>query len=374
MANRRMCAALLQLCGIIILYAAAVFAAEREQRTSEPQQGLVRDVSLNELGISEVVVFDVPRNMRSLTVTVVGDPERVYALASLRTADGVEHVGWDEKQSPGPTLNKFYREEHLCYFPGTLRQCPRLGTFTLVYPNKPGQKLPAGPTSLKISSEKAGSARVHVLLSAPNKTNVLHLNFFTVSHRTPQFDTKLLARKIQDIFDQAEIQIVIDNEVALNDTPFGDLTNLAAPKQRPSGAPTDPEEAPDSAPAKLAFLGHQRLPSSNALNVFLVDSFGGRGIKALSLGTPGPPLPSSYYFGVFVERSSNYEVMARLAAHEVAHFLGLDHPTRWSASDAVYRDGLVSSAEVVTNLMSSGTELNPAQIYVITRSPLLRPK
>jgi hypothetical protein len=121
-------------------------------------------------------------------------------------------------------------------------------------------------------------------------------------------------------------------------------------------------------------LGHQRLPASNALNVYLVDSFAGRGIKALSLGTPGPPLPSSYYFGVFVERSSNYEVMARLAAHEIAHFLGLDHPTRWSASDTVYRDGLVSRAEVVTNLMSSGTELTPEQIYVITRSPLLRPK
>ena len=121
-------------------------------------------------------------------------------------------------------------------------------------------------------------------------------------------------------------------------------------------------------PAKLALLGHQRLPASNALNVYLVDSFAGRGIKALSLGTPGPPLPSSYYFGVFVERSSNYEVMARLAAHEIAHFLGLDHPTRWSASDTVYRDGLVSGA------MSSGTELTPEQIYVITRSPLLRPK
>lgn len=84
-------------------------------------------------------------------------------------------------------------------------------------------------------------------------------------------------------------------------------------------------------------------------------------------------MPSSYYFAVFVERSINYEVMARLAAHEIEHFLGLDHPTRWSASDGVYRDGLVPSAELVTNLMGSGTELNPAQIYVITRSPLLRP-
>jgi len=54
-----------------------------------------------------------------------------------------------------------------------------------------------------------------------------------------------LARKIQDVFDQAEIQIVIENEVMLNDTPFSDVTNLVTPKQRPSGAPTDPEETPD---------------------------------------------------------------------------------------------------------------------------------
>ena len=369
-----MYAALVQLCGIIFLSVAAVFAAEREQKHSDAQELLVRDVSLNELGISEAVVFEVPRNTRSLTVTVGGEPERIYALASLRTADSVEHVGWNERESPGPTLNKFYREEHLCHFPGPLRQCPRLGTFTLVYPNKPGQKLPAGTTSLSVSSEKAGSARVHVILSEPNKANVLHLNLFTVSRRTASVDTKLPVKKIQDIFDQAEVQIVIDNEIALRDTPLSDLTNLVSPKLRPSGVPTDPEETPDGGPAKLALLGHQRLPSSNALNVYLVDSFGSRGIKALSLGTLGPPLPSSYYFGVFVERSSNYEVMARLAAHEIAHFLGLDHPTRWSASDGVYRDGLVSGAEVVTNLMSSGTELNPAQIYVITRSPLLRPK
>lgn len=220
-----MCAALLQLCGIIFLSAITVFAAEREQKTSDAQQLLVRDVSLNELGISESVVFDVPQNARSLTVTVVGDPERIYALASLRTPDGMEHVGWDEKQSPGTTLNKIYREEHICHFPGTLRQCPRLGTLTLVYPNKPGQKLPAGPTALRISSEKAGNARVHVFLSEQNKANVLHLNFFTVSRRTTSFDTRLLAKKIQDIFDQAEIQIVIDNEVALNETGFSDLTN-----------------------------------------------------------------------------------------------------------------------------------------------------
>src|SRR4030095_6378931 len=127
----------------------------------------------------------------------------------------------------------------------------------------------------------------------------------------------------------------IDNEVALHDSPFSNLTNLAAPKLRPSGAPTDPEETPDGGPAKLAVRGHQRLPLSSALNIYLAASCGGHGIKGLSLVTPGPPLPSSYYFGVFIERSSDYDAMARLSAHEIAHFLGLYSLPRWSASRGI---------------------------------------
>jgi hypothetical protein len=373
MADRRILCAVLQLCATIFFAGTGSSGADPDQKNADGQQRFVREALLNPLGISEPLVFDVPRNARSLTVTVVGEPAQIYALASLRTADGVEHVGWDEKKPPGPALDYFYRQEHLCHFPGRLRQCPRLGTYTLIYPNRPDQKLPAGATSLRVSSEKAGSAHVHFFLSETSKANFLHLNFFTVSRQAAPVDTKRLARNIQGIFDQAEIQIVIDNAVALPDSSFSDLTNLAAPKLRPSGAPTDPEETPDGGPAKLALLGHQRLPLSSALNIYLVDSFGGRGVKALSLGTPGPPLPSSYYFGVFVERSSDYDAMARLSAHEIAHFLGLDHPTRWSASDAIYRDGLVSSAEIVINLMGSGSELTAAQVNVMMRSPLLKP-
>jgi hypothetical protein len=222
-----------------------------------------------------------------------------------------------------------------------------------------------------VSSEKAGSVHLHFFLSETSKANVLHLNFFTVSRQAAPVDTKRLARKIQGIFDQAEIQIVIDNAVALPDSPFSDLKNLAAPKLRPSGTPTDLEETPHGGPAKLALSGHQRLPLSRALNIYLVDSFGGHGIKALS-----SPVRRCQRVIILASSSSvrsDYDAMARLSAHEIAHFLGLDHPTRWSASDAIYHDGLVSSAEIVTNLMGSGSELTAAQVNVMMRSPLLKP-
>ena len=94
----------------------------------------------------------------------------------------------------------------------------------------------------------------------------------------------------------------------------------------------------------------------------------------MSLGTPGPPLSSSYYFGVLIERSEDDDSMAYLAAHEICHFLGLDHPRRWSASDKLYTDGLGDTEATYSNLMGSGLDLTSGQIFVLTRSPLLRVK
>jgi hypothetical protein len=213
---------------------------------------------------------------------------------------------------------------------------------------------------------------VHVFLSESAKSSVLHLNLLTVSGKQKPIDAKLLVKKLAAIFAQADIQVVVDNELALHDSPFNELNNLAKPKKRLSGAPTDPEESPSGDPAKLALYGHRFLPASTALNVYIVDSFGGHGVNALSLGTPGPPLPSSYYFGVFVRRFENYDVLARLAAHEIAHFMGLNHPARWSVSDREHSDGLVDRSEIVINLMGSGSDLTDAQIFVLSKSPLLK--
>ena len=48
--------------------------------------------------------------------------------------------------------------------------------------------------------------------------------------------------------------------------------------------------------SELVALAQQRV-SGDALNIFIVDSLP-LGVLGWSLGTPGPPLPSSYYFGV----------------------------------------------------------------------------
>lgn len=344
-------------------------AGERDSRA------IVREATLNGIGISEAVDFYVPPRTRSVTVSVIGDTKQLYALASFRTADGQEHVGWDQAKPPAPVLRHYYREEHICHFPGKLKQCPRLGTFTITYPNKRGQSVPPGPTSLKVSSEAAnGKVLVHVFLPEEDNARTLHVNLLIVSDQTKRFDSSLFIKKVEKIFEEADIRVVIDNELLLKGTPFSEITELAEPKARLSGAPTDPEETPWDAPARLAQYGHQRLPSSTALNFYVIDSFGRRGIKGVSLGTPGPPMPSSYYFGVLIERSEGYDSMAYLAAHEICHFLGLDHLRRWSVSEKPYSDGLGDTGDTLSNLMGSGLDLTPEQVFVLTRSPLLKTK
>ncbi len=353
----------------LIVGQGAARAGERDPRV------IVREATLNGIGISEAVEFDVPPRTRSVTVSVIGDTKQLYALASFRTADRREHVGWDQTKPPAPVLRHYYREEHICHFPGKLKQCPRLGTFTITYPNQRGQPVPAGPTSLRVSSEAAnGKILVRVFLPAEDNARTLHLNLFIVSDQTRKFDSGLFIGKVQKIFEEAGIRVVMDNELLLKGTPFSEITELAEPKARLSGARTDPEETPWNAPARLAQYGHRRLPSSTALNLYVIDSFGRRGIKGVSLGTPGPPVPSSYYFGVLIERSEDYDFMAYLAAHEISHFLGLDHPRRWSASEKVYTDGLGDTDDPLLNLMGSGLELSPEQVFVLTRSPLLTAK
>jgi hypothetical protein len=121
--------------------------------------------------------------------------------------------------------------------------------------------------------------------------------------------------------------------------------------------------------AELAVLG-QSLVTSDALNVFLVDTLP-VGVGGLSLGTPGPPTPDSYYYGVIVRRDADDRTVGRVVAHEVAHFLALHHVVNRGISGATYPDPLDDTEPGQANLMGSGTTLTPGQIFALSRSALL---
>jgi hypothetical protein len=63
--------------------------------------------------------------------------------------------------------------------------------------------------------------------------------------------------------------------------------------------------------------------------------------------------------------------MARIVAHEVAHFLALQHVQNRGISGMTYPDPLADTMPGVDNLMSSGTVLTAGQSFALSRSPLL---
>lgn len=311
-------------------------------------------------GVSAPVDFTVPARARSVTIVVEGAPDTLLALASLRTADGVERVGLDPAANHGPAMAESYRVEQVGRMAGALYQSVRLGTFTQVYPYRSDQPLPAGATQLRVASTMtSGAVTVRVLVAPEDGARVLHLNVLTVSDALCFAAPPTFVAQMQTIFDQAQIHLVIDRVAALPGTGLNRLTTL-----------TEPQEGPESESAALARLARGRL-CSPALNLFVVDSMP-TGVAGLSLGTPGPTEPGSYYWGVVIRRATHDGTYARVAAHEVAHFLGLQHVQNVGVSGRVYPDPLDDTAPDPTNLMERGNRLTADQAYTLSRSALLR--
>jgi hypothetical protein len=109
--------------------------------------------------------------------------------------------------------------------------------------------------------------------------------------------------------------------------------------------------------------------TSSALKVFVVDALV-PGVLGLSLGVPGPPEPSSVYHGVIVRRAPD-AALGRVLAHEVSHFLGLQHVENRGADGTTYPDPIPDTAPRKDNLMEDGVTLTAGQAFVLSRSPLL---
>jgi hypothetical protein len=311
-------------------------------------------------GLSAPLELVVPANTRSLTVVAVGDDHALYALGSLRTPDGVEHV----TLAPGPPameLQQQYYGDQVPVLPTGLYQTIRVGTFTHVYPYAPGQLLAPGPMSLRIaSSAMSGQVAVTLLLPEDDGGRVLHLNALSlISVGAPPPATGWLA-PLQTIFQQAGIRIVLDEVQSVTSAEFSNLGETPG---------TLPE--PGDVYCRLALAGHGWV-MSDALNVFIVESLPGA-IGGFTLGLPGPPVPSSYDFGVVVRAHADDAEAARAIGHEVAHFLNLHHVQDLGTfSGTAYPDPLDDTTPGQPNLMDgTGTTLTAGQAFSLSKSPLL---
>ncbi len=317
---------------------------------------LLVEAALDGNGLSTEVAFVVPSRTRSLTIVAEGDEAALLALGSLVLADGTDRVDLDLNRSWAAEMTASYHDEQIGQMPGSLYQSIRLGTFTQVYPNAPGQALPAGPASLRIASTATnGNVTVRLLLPDEDEARTLAVNLVAVSDQFSFSGRPPFVDVMQTIFDQAGIAVVVRESSVLADSGLERISTFS-----------EPQEAPDSQAAELAGLG----PQNGALNIFVVEGLPS-GVGGLSLGTPGPPVQDSSYFGVLLLHSTSDALLGRVMAHEVAHFLALQHVTNRGISGMSYADPLADTEPGQGNLMENGTTLTPDQAYALSRSALL---
>jgi hypothetical protein len=311
-------------------------------------------------GRSELVSFTVPDSTRSISIVVEGELGGLYALAELTFADGSDLVQLPSG-SPSPMMQASYRDEQVGVMPGDLYQSIRLGTFSHVHPNRPDLAVTPGPASLRVASDTAGPVAITILMPEDDGGRTLHLNVITVSDTITLGNPPTFAPELANLFAAADLAVQIDDVVTLAGTTLETITDWS-----------EPQEAPTSMSAMLPSLVAGRL-TNQAVDVFVVEELP-LGIGGLSLGTPGPPLRGSYYYGVVVISTGNNATMAHLVAHEVSHFLGLQHVTNTGISGTLYPDPLDDTDPSLPNLMSGGNSnaLTADQAFVLGRSALLQ--
>lgn len=326
------------------------------------------DFEIPATGVSETIDFEVPEDVRSLTVTVKGDPSSLLALESLVLSDGFDRITLGAAATVPQRLAEIYASAALVET-GQVRQFVRLGTFSLLYPETYQQELPAGPATLRVASSAAGGVHVSVVAPPEDDADVLHVNVIAVSDTPDLASPPRWLGQAQSIFDQAGIRLVVDATRAMPPAGFVPIA--------PGSVPT-----PDDTAAHLARAGHD-LVASDGVNLFVADPFEAIGF---SLAMPGPLDPSSYYWGVVVSSAVPWSgdpdlVLGRVVAHELSHFLGVQHTEDFLASGDVVPDPFDDTETFGRNLMGSvdqaaplGPEdlvISPRQAFRLRRSALL---
>lgn len=333
--------------------------AGSESGSAQGTREVTGTVAFDANGISSEVSFVIPDKTRSVTIVVEGDVSRLYGLASFAMADGVDRVGIDLHTSQAAEMRRSYFEEQTGTLPGSLYQSTRLGTFTHVYPYAPEQSLVPGMATLRVAADGAqGSATVKVIMPEDDGAKTLHLNVVRVSETATLNAPLSFLEPLRALYAPAEIEVVIDEVMTLPGTGYATIKTFS-----------EPQETPGSDAARLATIVGPTTKSS-ALDVIIVDALPA-GVAGLSLGVPGPPVPGSRYYGVIVAAGGGDAALARVVAHEVAHFLGLQHVQNRGTSGKTYDDPLDDTNPSKSNLMTNGTTITPGQIFVMQRSALL---
>lgn len=321
-----------------------------------PPREVRLDATVDASGLSEEVLFEIAESTRSITIVVEGAPDALYALGAFELGDGTDRVQLPAG-APGTAMQTSYEQEQIGQMPGSLFQSIRLGTFTHVYPYRPDQAVIAGSGRLRVASDRPGPVTIRLVMPEDDGANVLPLSIYLVSDTLADPNVPAFATELGRVFTQAGITVRIDRVERLTGTALERITDF-----------NEPQESPTSQSAMVPALVADRV--NPGLDVFFVEQLPS-GVAGLSLGTPGPPIRGSYYYGVIVRGGFQPAEMARITAHEAAHFLALQHVVNRGISGMSYPDPLDDTTPGVDNLMEDGTVLTPWQSFALTRSALL---
>lgn len=341
---------------MLLICLLAAFGCGSDDHGPSPRD-ITLEASVDDSGLSDEVTFRIPDGSRSITVIVEGAPDALYALGELTLGDGTDLVQLPPG-APGAAMQMSYQQEQIGQMPGTLYQSIRLGTYTHVYPYRPDQIVIAGTGTLRVASNRAGAVSVRIVMPEDDGGAVLPLNLYVISDTLADPNTPAFEGELGRILAQAGITVRISGVEQLTGTAFERITDF-----------NEPQETPASQSAMLTSVVSDRIKAG--LDVFFVESLP-TGVAGLSLGTPGPPIRGSYYYGVIIRGGFPAIEQARVTAHEVAHFLALQHVQNRGISGKSYPDPIDDTMPGVDNLMSSGTVLTAGQSFALSRSALLQ--
>ncbi len=340
----------------LLLISLALVSACSDDETGPPPREVVLEAVVGANGLSGDVPFEIPAGTRSLTIVVEGANDALYALGAFALGDDVELVRLPAGE-PGPAMQMTYEQEQIGQLAGDLYQSIRLGTFTHVYPYRPGQVVVPGSAFLRVASNRPGPVTVRIVMPEDDGANVLPLNLYIVSDTLADPNTPEFRGEVTRLFAQADIAVTFNGVERIPGTALERITDFS-----------EPQEAPTSMSAMLPGLVADR--TASGLDIFFVEALPS-GVGGLALGTPGPPIRGSYYFGVVVRGGYPAVELARITAHEGGHFLALQHVQNRGISGRTYPDPLDDTLPGADNLMEGGTLLTPHQAFALSRSALL---